>query len=219
MYSFYFGNMLLPVTPSKLTVKIKGSNKTLTLVNEGEINFLRKPGLTEISFDAVLPMLGAYPFSGSYQRPDYYLSTFEKLMTSATPFRFIVSRVSPSGALLYDTNMKVSLENYTVTEDAAKGPDVTVSLSLKQYIDYATKTVTVVTPSASSAPAVREETQRETSSAPKVTTYTVQPGDCLWSIARKFYGNGSLYTRIYEANLDKLKNANAIYGGQVLIIP
>ena len=56
MYSFYFGSLLLPVTPQKLTTKIKGNNKTLTLVNEGDINFLRSPGLTEISFDVVLPI-------------------------------------------------------------------------------------------------------------------------------------------------------------------
>ena len=31
MYSFYFGSLLLPVTPQKLTTKIKGNNKTLTL--------------------------------------------------------------------------------------------------------------------------------------------------------------------------------------------
>ena len=65
MYSFYFGSLLLPVTPQKLTTKIKGNNKTLTLVNEGDINFLRSPGLTEISFDVVLPMLGQYSFAGT----------------------------------------------------------------------------------------------------------------------------------------------------------
>ena len=45
MYSFYFGRLLLPVTPQKLTTKIKGNNKTLTLVNEGDINFLRSPAI------------------------------------------------------------------------------------------------------------------------------------------------------------------------------
>ena len=91
MYSFYFGSLLLPVTPQKLTTKIKGNNKTLTLVNEGDINFLRSPGLTEISFDVVLPMLGQYSFADSFRKPDYYLSVFENYMTSKTPFRFIVS--------------------------------------------------------------------------------------------------------------------------------
>ena len=221
MYSFFFGNMLLPVTPQKLTLKIKGSNKTLTLINEGEISFLRSPGLTEISFDAVLPMLGQYSFSGAYQRPDYYLETFEKLMTERKPFRFIVSRVAPSGRLLYDQNMKVSLENYTVTEDATKGPDVVVSLSLKQYVDFATKTVTVVKPTPESKPVVKEEKKSETSTAPAVKTYTTVRGDCLWNLAKRFYGNGAQYMKIYNAsqNVFKGRSPNLLYVGEVLTIP
>ena len=220
MYNFYFGSLLLPVPPQKLTTKIKGNNKTLTLVNEGDINFLRSPGLTELSFDVVLPMLGQYHFANDFHKPDYYLSVFENYMTSKTPFRFIVSRVSPSGRLLFDTNMKVSLESYTITEDATKGPDMMVAVSLKQYIDYATKTVTVSKPAAADKkPAVKEEKKRETSSKPTAKTYTVKKGDCLWNIAKKQYGNGAQYTKIYNANKDKIKNPNLIYPGQVLTIP
>lgn len=219
MYSFFIDGMKLPIAPQKLTVKIKGNNKTLTLINEGDINFLRAPGLTEITFDAVLPMLGQYSFANGYRRPDSYLNKLESLMTGKEPFRFLVSRVSPSGRLLYATNMKVSLENYTVTEDATKGPDVTVSITLKQYISYSTKTVTVVKPEPEKKPVVQQKKKRETSSAPKVKTYTVKSGDCLWNIAKKYYGNGAQYTKIYNANKGKIKNPNLIYPGQVLTIP
>jgi LysM repeat protein len=219
MYSFFIDGMELPIAPQKLTVKIKGNNKTLTLINEGDINFLRAPGLTEITFDAVLPMLGQYSFANGYRRPDSYLNKLESLMTDKEPFRFLVSRVAPSGRLLYDTNMKVSLENYTVTEDATKGPDVTVSITLKQYISYSTKTVTVVKPKPEKKPVVQQKKKRETSSAPKVKTYTVKSGDCLWNIAKKYYGNGAQYTKIYNANKGKIKNPNLIYPGQVLTIP
>ena len=220
MYSFYFGSLLLPVTPQKLTTKIKGNNKTLTLVNEGDINFLRSPGLTEISFDSVLPRLGHYTFADTSPRPDYYLRDYENSRPPTTPVRFIVSRVSPSGRLLFDTNMKVSLESYNITEDATKGPDVTVSVTLKQYIDYATKTVTVTKPAAAAGkPTIKEEKKRETSSKPKTKSYTVKKGDCLWNIAKKYYGNGAQYTKIYNANKGKIKNPNLIYPGQVLTIP
>ena len=40
-YDFYLGKCLLPITPSKLTVKINGGNTTLTLMDEGQINILR----------------------------------------------------------------------------------------------------------------------------------------------------------------------------------
>lgn len=217
MYSFFLDGTQLPVTPQKLTVKIKGGNKTLTLVNESDVNFLRLPGLTEISFDAVLPMLGKYSFAAAYQRPDYYLSLLENLMTGRKPFQFIVSRTSPSGKLLYDSNMKVSLEDYTVTEDATKGPDVTVAVTLKQYKSFATKTVQVQ--KTETATTVKTETPRETSSAPSVKTYTVKSGDCLWNIAKKYYGNGARYSDIYNANKGKISNPNLIYPGQVLTIP
>ncbi len=218
MYSFYMGDMLLPVTPEKFTTKIKGNNKTLTLVNEGDINFLRAPGLTEISFDTVFPMLGAYSFSRDWHQPDYYLGRLEQLMLAKTPFRFKVERFSPDGRLLYDNEMQVSLEEYTITEDASKGPDVTVAISLKQCPTYTTKLVSVIKTEESVA-VLAEETPRETENAPTAGTYVVQSGDNLWKIAKKFYGDGSLYTRIYEANRDTLYNPDLIYAGQELIIP
>lgn len=50
-------------------------------------------------------------------------------------------------------------------------------------------------------------------------TYTVKKGDSLWKIAKQFYGNGSKYTKIYDANTKKIANPNLIYVGQVFLIP
>ena len=46
MYYVYLDKILLPITPSKLTLKIKNQNKTVVEINEGEINMLKKAGLT-----------------------------------------------------------------------------------------------------------------------------------------------------------------------------
>jgi len=50
-------------------------------------------------------------------------------------------------------------------------------------------------------------------------TYRVVPGDCLWNIALRFYGNGTTWPRIFDANRDKIQNPNLIYPNQVFVIP
>lgn len=223
MYYFYLDKILLPIAPSKLTVKIGNENKTLTLINEGEINVLKKAGLTEINFDATIPNV-EYPFAtykNGFQSAKTFLDAIEKLKTDQKPFQFIVTRTFPNGKAIFNTNMKVSLENYTIKEEAKQGFDATVTFKLKQYRDYGTKTCKIKIETTKKA--VTAEPKRETTSSPAPVkqnkTYTVVRGDCLWNIAKKFYGNGSQYTKIYNANKDKIKSPNLIYPGQVLTIP
>lgn len=54
---------------------------------------------------------------------------------------------------------------------------------------------------------------------PAAGTYTVKSGDSLWKIAKQQLGSGSLWSKIYEANKDTIKNPNMIYAGQVLVLP
>jgi len=47
----------------------------------------------------------------------------------------------------------------------------------------------------------------------------VQPGNSLWRIARRLYGEGLQYTVIYEANRDQIRDPDLIYPGQVFSAP
>ena len=127
-YSCYLGGVEWP-TPEKLQLKIKGKNKTLVLLNEGEVNFLRAPGLTELVVPFDLPML-----TGAYS-PDRYLGILENLKANRETTQFILVRASPSGRSLFDTNMKVSVEDYTITEEGKNGLDVSIDVNLKQWRD------------------------------------------------------------------------------------
>lgn len=49
--------------------------------------------------------------------------------------------------------------------------------------------------------------------------YTVVAGDTLSKIAQQWYGDGSKYPRIFEANRDQINDPNKIFVGQVLRIP
>lgn len=223
MYDFYLDKILLPVAPSKLQVKIKNANKTINLINDGEINIIKKPGLSEVSFDILIPHV-KYPFAvykNGYRDAKYFLGEIEKLKVNMQPFQFIVSRRKPNGTVLFDTNMKVTLEEYTIKEDAGEGFDVIVTIKLKQYREYSTKTMKITIKQYK--PIAVEVPARPATTAPKPATtsrtYTVKRGDCLWNIAKKYYGKGNQYTKIYNANKDKIKNPNLIYPGQVLTIP
>ncbi|MEM1400625.1 MAG: LysM peptidoglycan-binding domain-containing protein, partial [Pseudomonadota bacterium] len=48
---------------------------------------------------------------------------------------------------------------------------------------------------------------------------TVQPGNSLWRIARRVYGEGLRYTVIYQANADQIRDPDLIYPGQVFMLP
>lgn len=222
-YDFYLKKCLLPIAPPKLSVKINNANETVTLINEGEINILKKAELTDIEFECRIPQ-EKYPFAvykSGFKGADYFLDYFESLKTSKKPFQFIVCRKRPTGKRLFDTNIKVSMEDYKITEDAKNGFDILVKIKLKQWRDYGTKTVNITF--SLEKPKASVEPQRETTASPAPVTaqdYTVVKGDCLWNIAKRFYGNGSKYSIIYNANKRVIGgNPNLIYPGQVLTIP
>ncbi len=224
-YDVYLDKCLLPVTPKKITISISNQNNTVNLINEGEINILKMAGLTEVEFECEIPQV-KYPYavytnSSGFRVASYFLDYFEMLKISKTPFQFIVCRRKPDGKNLFNTNIKVSLEDYKLVEDAGDGFDVKVKIRLKQWRDYGTKAVKMTVNASKPKAALEPVRQMTTSPMPAVSqTYTVVKGDCLWNIAKKFYGNGSRYSVIYTANKGVIGgNPNLIYPGQVLIIP
>lgn len=220
-YSMYLDGELMPVTPGKIELKVKNQNETMTLIGGEEINLLRLPGLSEASFELLLPQV-SYPFAGTARSAEYYLELLERLKTQKKPFQWVVNRHLPKGKRLFYTDLTVSLEDYEIKEDAEQGFDITVKVELKQYRHFATKTVTLQPPETpAEPPSASVEEARDDSSAPQATTYTVVAGDCMWNIAKQFYGDGTKYTVIEEANQDLLADRipHLIYAGDVLTIP
>ncbi|MGE0154527.1 MAG: LysM peptidoglycan-binding domain-containing protein [Reyranellaceae bacterium] len=48
---------------------------------------------------------------------------------------------------------------------------------------------------------------------------TIVPGNNLWRIAQRIYGEGIRYTVIYQANRGQIKDPDLIYPGQVFVLP
>lgn len=217
-YFVYLDDVLLPVTPSKINTKIKNQNRTINMINDGEVNLLKAAGLTEISFSCMIPQT-QYPFAvypDGFRPAAYFLGAFERLKTERKPFQFICSRTSPAGELLFDTNLKVSLEDYQINEDARQGLDLTIAVNLKQYRDAGAKIVSIIESATETPTAVVEET-RPSETAPTLKNYTVSPNDTLWIIAKKTLGDGGRYGEI--AALNGVSNPNNLTVGQVLTLP
>ena len=230
-YDFYLDRCLLPIAPSRLQISIKNENKTVTLISEGQVNLLKAAGLTEIEFECTIPQV-QYPFAvytSGFRSASYYLEYFEKLKTGQKPFQFIVTRKMPDGSPLYGTNIKVSMEDYRVTEDAEDGFDLSVKIKLKQYREYGTKSVSVkgavgsTSGSAATAYTISVEQTRSQESAPEIKksrSYIVRDKDTVFGIAKEMYGDGSKYVDIYNANRDVIKGGPYdIQTGQVLRLP
>lgn len=213
-YVFYIDGVPLPVTPEAVKVAVSGKNETMVLMDQGEVNVLKTPGLTEVSFDALLPN-ARYPFAvypGGFRKAEYYLSVLEQLAAGKKPFPLVISRSIAGKTGLFGTSLKVSLEEYTTTEDAGRyGMDVMVSLKMKQYRDYGTKTCQI------SGDTALIISSRETSGAPSGTAYTVREGESLPEIAQRCYGDSSQYLRLQEAN--GIEDPNRLAVGQTLVVP
>ena len=49
--------------------------------------------------------------------------------------------------------------------------------------------------------------------------YHVQPGDSLWGIATRMYGQGRLWPRIADANTDTVPDPSRLQPGLLLFVP
>lgn len=196
MYLFYLGGLLLPVTPSAFTLKEKNQNRCINLVNGEEIVLPQVSGLAEISFSALLPMV-SYPFSvyeGDFKDGREFMEAFREMKGEAEPVWFRIIRTKNYSS----TDIYCIIEELSFKEDAAEGSDITCDIVLRQYRTYSTYVVNTASGTALST---------ESSSREVPQSVTVATGDTLWTIAKRYYGDGSRYYELYQKNRDIIEAA------------
>ena len=143
MYELYIDGVLFPVTPGSLNIKTNNKNKTITLINEGEVNYIKSPGLSDITIPELLLPIHKYPFSQEKAKVGaaYYLSKLEKWKNQKKPVVFKLLRYEVSQKhLIEDITTDVTIEDYEIMEDVDKyGSDVCVKLNMKQYRHWGAK--------------------------------------------------------------------------------
>lgn len=155
MYQVFLGEMPLPIAPSKIETLVGNRSETVELIDGREVNILKGQKLTEISFDFMIPSQN-YPFAtlagnlagnllgglmGSVTSTAI-IEWLEKLKADKKPFQFICVRLGQGLSLsnVLNTNLTVTLEDYTIIEDASNGQDYMCNVRLKAWEPYSTKT-------------------------------------------------------------------------------
>lgn len=227
-YDIYFSIdnetvLLLPITPGELTINVGSNNEVINLIDEGDINLLKSPALIEVEFEARFPMR-TYPYSRVPYDFQTYLDVIKKLKEEKLAFDFIVIRKKPN----WSTKLRMALEEFELKESHDEGDDVLINFKLKQYKEYGVKILKKANTTTSTSSTPRDQ-KKEVAGANKL--YTVVSGDCLWLIAKRFYGDGSKWTKIYDANKAAIEadakkhgkasssNGNWIFPGLRLTIP
>ena len=201
----------LPVNPEQIEINFNQANETYEVLKLGQIVVPAYMELREYSFGFELPreVRSYVEKPDEFKKPDYYLYQFGVWRNAKKPVRFIASN-----GIASDINVLVLIEELTVTEKAGEEGDKYVSLKLKEYREYGKVLAAIDKKSGKIVKAKAANANPKNSG-----TYAIQAGDSLWSIAKKYYGDGSKCNIIYNANKDKIKNPNLIYPGQKLKIP
>lgn len=123
-YQFWLDFMQLPVAPSSITFKTKNKNETVDLINESEVNLIKPPGLTDISFEYEIPStLRAYE-----QRlimPEDAIQNLENFKNQQKPFYLRIVRMPSSkisSKLIHDFQREVT--KYGIEEANQKKLDL-----------------------------------------------------------------------------------------------
>lgn len=197
--------IMLPVNPESFAFTEKHNNTSVNVNSIGEVNLLGKRDLKTGTISSHFPKRDRnYANNSGRQAPYTYINKLLSWKSSGKPVQLIITGTK--------INFQVTIETLKYGEQDGTG-DVYYDLTLKEYraveIKKTKKKKTTKKKSKPKRPAAKKKTK----------TYTVKSGDCLWNIAKRFYGNGAQYTKIYNANRGKIKNPNLIYPGQVLTIP
>lgn len=203
----------LPMLPSEVQGTISNKFASYSIIKDGDVKI--PVGTTPDTYT------WSAQFPGTKRRGDTYIRSWTSPKQCDNFMRSLEAvNGRPVKARLLVTeshiNLDVYLQSYSPTESGGYG-DISYSVTFVRAKDIVISRSFKTEAPLKNSPAPQ---QQERTSPPAAKTYTVKSGDCLWKIAQQYYGKGSDYTKIYEANKGVVgNNPNLIYPGQVLTIP
>ena len=208
-----------PVVPSAIGVNRSNNIDTQSVLKLGEVPIFNGTSLKAIELTSFFPNQ-EYSFCDytGFMKPYEFSEKIQKWMYEGKPLRIIVTD-SP-------TNMQCLIQQFdTVEQDGTR--DLYFTLNLLEYrpVEVPKLKDTNNSNNNTNKKPTENKTDRPTDkkdNSNSQKSHKVVKGDCLYYIAKKYYGDGKLYTKIKEANKSKypsLAKSNIIYSNWELIIP
>lgn len=199
----------LPVPPQSFEMSTGLNNTVATIQELGEINLIGKPRLKTTSISSYFPIRpdGLCQYT-DFPAPDVCIDMIARWRKSGKPIRLLVV-----GETL-KVNEAMSIESFAVSQ--RHGPqDIYFTLELKEY-----RFIPRQNDGNDSINAVdllaEYKGKSRTKEQERPLYYAVQPGDTLWGIAKRVYGDGSRGEELRKRN--NLSDELAIPSGKVLIL-
>lgn len=215
----------IPMLPEEITVKKANQFASYSIITIGDVRIPSGTPLDSFSWTATLPgkKRKNEPYVREWRKPNEIYKWITNL--KAKNGKPVKARLLITGTPI---NCDVYLQDFSSKPTGGYG-DIGYSISLIQAKEIKVKKKAKAKKKKSNSKkkkSTKKKLKDKPSSAPertsktKAQTYKVKSGDCLWKIAQRFYGSGSQYTKIYNANKKTIgSNPNKIYPGQVLTIP
>ncbi len=199
-----------PVTPQTIEIGSSARIETVNINDLGEVGIFSGNSLKTSSISSFLPTI-KYPFVVDFTKDKWEIvRILEAWKSRGQVLRYIVTDTK--------INFPMMISSFTYREqDGTK--DIYFDLELIEYREIKIPKRVIEKPT--------QNNTRPSPPAPaKQRVHKVQPGDSLWAIAQRYYGKGSLYPKIKDANKSKypsLKTSNVIYAkgskAMELVIP
>ena len=200
----------LPVHPERLQIENGSGNDSVDIVGLGEIVIMRTRPALRFSFSSFFP---ATRFPGvqveTLTPPLTLIQTINEWKSGKKPIHFIVTACG--------IDVYAAIESFSYYEQGGDAGTYYYDITLKEYREVTVRKVKV---KVKTKKATVQKTEQRVDNTVQPKTYTVKAGDCLYNIAKKLYGKGGDWKKIYEANREVIGgNANFITPGQVFKIP
>lgn len=218
--------LIFPSLPKEITTTVDTIYQTYSLINRGSIKIPKGVEPKRISWSGVFfgkaKRNEAVVLKNRWISPKECKNQIEKWQKNKTILILLITEIG--------MNIDVTISNFEKTAYGAYG-NLEYSISFEKSEPLRVYTNLDKKKTGNSAKSSGKKKTAERTSVKKSKSYTVISGDNLWKIAKKAYGSGSDWKKIYNANKANIesvakkrgkKNSDYghwIYPGTKLMIP